>query len=106
MSLPGRSMLVSMGIYIGLIFVGINICLTHYNRLVAPDPPLRLFEWRVEGEKVEISLLGDSHTLQVHRDLPANLEERFGELLQIGQGEAFRWLDYVRQKAREMENRP
>lgn len=102
MSLPGKSMLISMGIFIGLIFAGINICLANYNSLVVPDPPLKLFEWRVTGEGVEINLLGDEHKLQ----LPPGFGDRCGTLFQTFRGEMTKWLDDARQRVREWVKSP
>jgi hypothetical protein len=106
MGIPGKPMLVSLGIFIGLIFFGVNISLINFNRLVAPEHPLCLVDWQIGEERVEILLLGEPLRLPLDGDLFRDAGERACYLLRQGRIEAAKWLDLLRQKACEMKNRP
>ncbi|SFQ99718.1 hypothetical protein SAMN05660706_104160 [Desulfoscipio geothermicus DSM 3669] len=95
-------MLVSLGIFIGLIFFGVNMSLMNFNRVVAPEHPLCLVDWQAGEGMVEILLLGESLRLPLDDDLPREARERACYLLRQGRIEAAEWLDLLRQKAREM----
>ncbi|RYD03410.1 hypothetical protein N752_19725 [Desulforamulus aquiferis] len=61
--------LLSILVFLSLIFIGINTTSNHFNLLVLPEEPLRAFEVLKNGEGgVEIHLLGEM------------LEIDFGEL--------------------------
>lgn len=60
MQTPSKLMLVVLGLCIGLTFFGINIAVANFNRLVVPEQPLALLDWRRVGDELEITLLGET----------------------------------------------
>ena len=80
MSIPGKAVLVSMGVFWGVIMFGVNVSLTHFNRLVEPERPLHLLEWRVDKNELEIQLLGESYHLVLSEDSYGQLRHRYGEM--------------------------
>mgnify|MGYP000002916786 CR=1 FL=1 len=60
METPSRAMLVSLGLFIGIVFFCINISLLNYNHTVAPDEHLCLADWRLKGQELEINLVGET----------------------------------------------
>ena len=80
MSIPGKAVLVSMGVFWGVILFGVNVSLTHFNRLVEPEQPLYLLEWRVEKNDLEINLLGESYHLVLSEDSYVQLRHRYREM--------------------------
>lgn len=60
---PGKTMLASLGIFIGIIIFGAHVIVENYNQAVAPDKPLVLMDWRIEQDSLRVTLLGD--TLEV-----------------------------------------
>ncbi|WP_347490568.1 hypothetical protein [Desulfoscipio sp. XC116] len=107
MQIPSKSLLVSLGICIGLVFFGANIALTNYNRLVAPEEPLTLLNWRTAGEELEVCLLGENLSLSLDgcnwpdSDELYQMFEQAGALYRIGRDEINRRLAPVQQKIRE-----
>ncbi|KAF1084100.1 hypothetical protein SPSYN_02752 [Sporotomaculum syntrophicum] len=108
MQKTSKSMLVMMGICIGMVFFNLNIALNNFNRLVSPEQPLTLLNWRTAEDKLEISLLGE--TLLISLDSSTWLTnawcqkvgEQAGELFSFGREVITHRLDPVQQKTREI----
>ncbi len=111
MQTTSKSMLVMMGICIGMIFFSLNIALNNFNRLVDPEQPLTLLNWRTAEDELEISLLGE--TLLISLDSSTwlinacqKVGEQAGELFSIDREEILHRLAPVQQKAREITGWP
>ncbi|SFH12991.1 hypothetical protein SAMN05660649_03992 [Desulfotomaculum arcticum] len=60
MHTPGKTMLASLGIFIGIIIFGAHVIVENYNQTVAPDKPLVLMDLRLEQDNLQVTLLGDT----------------------------------------------
>jgi len=88
MQIPGKTMLASLGIFIGVIFFGAHIIVFNYNHAVAPDKPLVLMDWQVQEDSLKITLLGDTVQLPYHasgvretwQSIRASLEHQVAEI--------------------------
>jgi len=112
MQLTIKSMLVIMGICIGLIFSGINIALINFNRLVIPEQPLALINWRTAGDELEISIMGETLRLSLDSSTwlnsawPQKPVEQAGELYSISRDKINHCLAPVQRKVWEAIDRP
>lgn len=102
MDTPKKSMLISLGIFIGLIFFCINISLINFNRLVAPDHMLNLIDFNVQGEKVTICLLGETLEFSMDQGQQKDLIAQFNGLMQQGEKEAQRGMELLQKKMDEL----
>lgn len=66
MQTPGKTKLVTLGIFVGIIIFGAQVVVVNYNQAVAPVKSLALMDWQVREDKLQVNLLGD--TLQVPLD--------------------------------------
>lgn len=108
-----KSMLVIIGICIGMIFFSLNTALTNFNRLVGPEQPLTLLNWRTAGDELEISFLGetlrislDSSTCWLNNAWWQEIGEQASKIFSIGWEEILRRLTQVQQKVREIAGWP
>ncbi len=106
MQLTIKSMLVIMGICIGLIFSGINIALINFNRLVIPEQPLALINWRTAGDELEISIMGETLRLSLDSSTWLKPVEQAGELYSISRDKINHCLAPVQRKVWEAIDRP
>ena len=60
MQTPGKTMLVTLGIFIGVIIFGAHVIVENYNQAVAPVKPLVLMDWQVREDNLQVTLLGDT----------------------------------------------
>lgn len=77
--LTNKAVIASLGVFLGLVLFGVNVSLTHFNRLVDPQHPLQMLEWRLEKEQLGIRLLGENLLFQVDREQPGLLAQQVGE---------------------------
>ncbi len=112
MQITSKSMLVIMGICIGLIFFGINTALINFNRLVIPEQPLVLLNCHTAGDELEINIMGETLRLSLDSSTwlnsawPQKLGEQAGELYSISRDEINHCLAPVQQRVWEAINRP
>lgn len=112
MQTTSKFMLVMMGIGMGMIFFSLNIVLSNFNRLVVPEQPLTLLNWRAAGNALEISLLGETLNISLDSSNWLNnawcqkIDEQAGELFAIGREEIIDRLSLVQQKVREITGGP
>ena len=77
--LTNKAVIASLGVFLGLVIFGISVSLTHFNRLVDPQHPLQLLEWRLEEEQLSVRLLGENLLFQVDREQPGHLVQQMRE---------------------------
>jgi hypothetical protein len=121
MQMTSKSMLIILGICMGLIFYGINVSLINFNRLVAPEQPLALLNWLREGEELKINLMGETIRLSLDNACPdytrtvstwldsadwSDIKCLGGAWYRIGRDEIGHRLAPVRQKVREVIDWP
>lgn len=99
--IAGKAMLFSLGVFLGVIFFGVSVSLTHYNRLVDPEHPLKLLEWQTENGHPGIQLLGETLHLRVNRELPGQMREKAGAMIRPVIDEASGWSAAVQTEFRE-----
>ncbi len=72
-----------LGIFLGLIFFGVSVSLTHFNRLVDPRHPLQMLEWQTEEQGQRgISLLGEKLSLRFDWEQAHRLVRQAGDKAQ------------------------
>lgn len=121
MQTPSKSMLVVLGLCIGLIFFCINIAVINFNRLVVPEQPLALLDWRRVEDELVITLLGETLYLSLDNPWPVDILpkgvwpdsaelkkiiEQAGELYRDSLDEVSRRLIPVQYKVREVMDWP
>lgn len=101
----GKVMLVSTGVFLGMVFLGINISLFHFNRLVEPRNPVYLLDWRVDNNSLEIYLLGERFFFSLDNKMrfPGGVGERASNMVNRAREEAQENLAAIKSKLEKWE---